>query len=252
MDPVAFEIFGLEIRWYAIFITFAMLLGVFLVSKQGKKEGFVENDLMDIFLCAFPLSIIGARLYYVLFRYSVYKGDVLSMLNIRQGGLAIHGGLIGAFIGGYFIVRKYGLNLWKTLDLYVPYLALGQAIGRWGNFMNQEAHGGPTDLPWGIMIDGVRVHPTFLYESILDFVLFVFLIYIRKNKKFDGQMISIYLIVYSIGRFFIEGLRTDSLMIGSFKIAQTVSVVLIIVGFGIWIMRKNNELDGAYVKRCYL
>ena len=241
MDPVAFEIFGLEIRWYAIFITFAMLLGVFLVSKQGKKEGFVENDLMDIFLCAFPLSIIGARLYYVLFRYSVYKGDVLSMLNIRQGGLAIHGGLIGAFIGGYFIVRKYGLNLWKTLDLYVPYLALGQAIGRWGNFMNQEAHGGPT---------GVRVHPTFLYESILDFVLFVFLIYIRKNKKFDGQMISIYLIVYSIGRFFIEGLRTDSLMIGSFKIAQTVSVVLIIVGFGIWIMRKNNELDGAYVKRC--
>ena len=172
------------------------------------------------------------------------------MLNIRQGGLAIHGGLIGAFIGGYFIVRKYGLNLWKTLDLYVPYLALGQAIGRWGNFMNQEAHGGPTDLPWGIMIDGVRVHPTFLYESILDFVLFVFLIYIRKNKKFDGQMISIYLIVYSIGRFFIEGLRTDSLMIGSFKIAQTVSVVLIIVGFGIWIMRKNNELDGAYVKRC--
>ena len=250
MDPVAFEIFGLEIRWYAIFITFAMLLGVFLVSKQGKKEGFVENDLMDIFLCAFPLSIIGARLCYVLFRYSVYKGDVLSMLNIRQGGLAIHGGLIGAFIGGYFIVKKYGMNLWKILDLYVPYLSLGQAIGRWGNFMNQEAHGGPTDLPWGIMIDGVRVHPTFLYESILDFVLFVFLIYIRKNKKFDGQMISIYLIVYSIGRFFIEGLRTDSLMIGSFKIAQNVSVVLIIVGFGIWIMRKNNELDGAYVKRC--
>ena len=248
MDPIAFEIFGLEIRWYAIIITFAMLLGVFLVSKQGKKEGFVENDLMDIFLCAFPLAIVGARLYYVLFRYSVYKGDFFSMLNIRQGGLAIHGGLIGAFIGGYFIIRKYGLNMWTTLDLYAPYISLGQSIGRWGNFMNQEAHGGPTNFPWGIMIDGVKVHPTFLYESILDFMLFLFLINIRKNKKFDGEMVSIYLIVYSIGRFFIEGLRTDSLMLGSFRIAQTISIMLIIIGFGIWAIRKNKKLDSPYFK----
>ncbi len=249
MNPTAFTIFGIGVRWYAIFITSAMLLGVFLVTRRGKKEGFLEDHLLDVFLYALFPAIIGARAYYVLFHFSSYQGNILDMINIRQGGLAIHGGLIGAVLGGMIAVKKYKLNIRKTLDIYAPYVALGQSIGRWGNFVNQEAHGGPTDLPWGITVDGVKVHPTFLYESIWDFGLFLLLLFLRKKKEFDGKLIAVYMVVYSVGRFFIEGLRTDSLMLGSLRAAQIISVLFIVLGVFIWINGKPKGVTSTYIEK---
>lgn len=239
MDPTAFTIFGVEVKWYAVLITSSMIIGVLLVMKRAKKEEFDPDHLLDVFLYALPFAIIGARLYYVTFHFSSYRGDLIEMINIRHGGLAIHGGLLGAFAGGMIAIKKHKLNLFKTMDIFSPYVILGQAIGRWGNYVNQEAHGGPTDLPWGIMVDGVKVHPTFLYESIWNLIFFSVLLFLRKHKKFDGQMTSVYLIGYSIGRFFIEAIRTDSLMLGSLRMAQVISLVFI--GLGAWIWHRNSD-----------
>ena len=163
-------------------------------------------------------------------------------MNTREGGLAIHGGIIGGVLVGYLFTRIKKIPFWKTADIVAPSIALGQAIGRWGNFINGEAHGGPTDLPWGILVDGVKVHPTFLYESLWDFGLFIFLIIYRKKKKFDGQIFLLYSIIYSAGRFWIEGLRTDSLMFMGIRVAQLVSVLIIIFGLLFYYkMRKKDK-----------
>lgn len=246
MDPTAFTIFGIEVKWYAILITSAMILGIVLVMNRAKKEEFDPDHLLDVFLYALPLAILGARLYYVLFNFSSYQGNFLEMINIRHGGLAIHGGLLGAFVGGLIAIRKHKLNLFKTTDIFLPYVILGQAIGRWGNYINQEAHGGPTDLPWGIMVDGMKVHPTFLYESLWNLIIFVLLLSVRRKKKFDGQMTAIYLIGYSVGRFFIEGLRTDSLMLGPLRMAQVISLLFILLGVTIWMKRASKGVEEAY------
>ena len=166
----------------------------------------------------------------MIFNWSYYAGNISEILNFRGGGLAIHGGLIGGILAGFIYAKIKKINFFKLADCVVIGVPLAQAIGRWGNFFNQEAHGGPTDLPWGIMVDGVKVHPTFLYESIWDFGVFVFLLLFRKKQKYEGQILVNYIILYSIGRFFIEGLRTDSLMLGPLKMAQVISLVCIIVG----------------------
>lgn len=230
MNPVAFEIFGISVRWYGILISLGMLLGIFIAYFEAKRLGYNPDDIIDLALWAIPAALIGARLYYVIFQWEYYKGNVLKILNTREGGLAIHGGIIGGVLVGYLFTRIKKMPFWKTADIVAPSIALGQAIGRWGNFINGEAHGGPTNLPWGIIVDGVKVHPTFLYESLWDFGLFIFLILYRKNKKFDGEVFLLYGIIYSAGRFWIEGLRTDSLMFLGMRVAQLISILIIVFG----------------------
>lgn len=246
MDPVAFNIFGIDIMWYAVIITTAMVLGTLLTIRSGEKQGFVGDHILDIALVAIPLALIGARLYYVLFNLELYQGDWMSIFNTRLGGMAIHGGLIGGFLGGYIVAKYRKMNLLKIMDVAAPFLILAQAIGRWGNYVNMEAYGGPTSLPWGILIDGVMVHPTFLYESIWNLAVFALLIYIARRKKFDGQIAGLYMIMYSVGRFFIESLRTDSLMIGGLRTAQIVSILLIVGGIVFMFMVKKYGLRPAY------
>lgn len=245
MNPTAFTVFGIDIKWYAIIITSAMMLGIYLTMKTGKKQGFVEDHLLDLALVALPCAIICARAYYVIFNLEMYD-SFIEMINIRQGGLAIHGGLIGGFIGGLIVARKKHMNVLKVMDIIAPYLILAQAIGRWGNFVNKEAHGGPTDLPWGIMVDGIKVHPTFLYESLWNLLVFGLLLKLSKNKKFDGFICGLYMVLYSIGRFFIEGLRTDSLMIGPFRTAQLTSLLLIALGGTIIYVNRKRGVNSAY------
>ncbi|MCT4605353.1 MAG: prolipoprotein diacylglyceryl transferase [Marinisporobacter sp.] len=240
MDPVAFKLFGLAIRWYGILIATGMVLGTILAIKRAKKQGIEEDKVLDLLLFAIPAAIIGARTYYVIFNFESYGGDILSMINIRQGGLAIHGGVIGGVLVGYFFCKKHRISFRKMVDICAPSIILGQAIGRWGNFINKEAYGSPTDLPWAIVVDGVRVHPTFLYESIWNFMVFLFLLWYDKNKKFHGELFLLYGALYSTARFFIEGLRMDSLMFGPFRVAQLVSIGAILLASSfIYIGRKK-------------
>jgi phosphatidylglycerol:prolipoprotein diacylglycerol transferase len=198
-----------------------------------------DEDVLDTCLWMLPIGVIGARLYYVLFNLKYYD-SLAEAVNIRAGGLAIHGGLIFGILTVVIICRIKHINPLNMLDLFMPTVALAQAIGRWGNFFNGEAHGGPTDLPWGIIVDGVKVHPTFLYESIWCLLLFIGLSYFDKNKRrAHGQTFALYCIFYSIERFFVEALRTDSLMIGPFKQAQVISLCAIV--FGIILYRFSSK-----------
>lgn len=239
VNPIAFEIFGLEVRWYGILIALGMFIGSFIVLKAAKKKGYKEDDIIDLILVALPSGIIGARIYYVIFSWDYYAGDFLKMINLRGGGLAIHGGVIGGLIGGYIFCRRRKLNFFELADFVAPALVLAQSIGRWGNYANGEAHGGVTDLPWAILVDGKYVHPTFLYESIWNFLIFIFLITLGKRmKKKHGDLFLMYMGLYSFGRFFIEGLRTDSLMLGPLRIAQVISLVLI--GISVYFLFKRK------------
>lgn len=241
MDRYAFEIFGFGIAWYGIIIASAMLIGTLILTKIAKRYGYEENDIIDLVLVVLPSAIVGARLYYVIFEWSYYSQHPNMILAVRQGGLAIHGGVIGGLIGGYIICKIKKINFFEIADFFSIPLILGQAMGRWGNFINQEAHGGPTDLPWGIMVDGVKVHPTFLYESLWDLGVFFVLLFTFKKRKYYGSHFLNYMILYSIGRFFIEGLRTDSLMIGPLRTAQLISLIGIVIGLvGLFIMDKKK------------
>jgi prolipoprotein diacylglyceryl transferase len=240
MDPVAFEIFGIKIRWYGIFIATAFFLGTLLASKEAKRRGINEEEIIDLALFAIPAALIGARAYYVIFTWDMYKHNPIEIFNIRGGGLAIHGGVIAGVLVGLIFCKFRKHNFWTFADITAPSIILGQAIGRWGNYTNQEAFGGPTDLPWGIMIDGVKVHPTFLYESIWNFLSFIFLVWFsRKKSQVEGEVFLLYVILYSLARFFIEGLRTDSLMWGDFRVAQIVSVVSILLAALVLYRRKK-------------
>ncbi|MGM0379767.1 MAG: prolipoprotein diacylglyceryl transferase [Bacillota bacterium] len=245
MDPVAFEIFGLSVRWYGIFMALAIMLGVFIVLKQGKKKGYTEDEIIDLVLVVVPTGIVGARIYYVLFNLDYYGSDILKMINLRGGGLAIHGAVLGGLLGGFIYCKKKKLNFLQLTDFVAPALILGQAIGRWGNFTNGEAHGGPTDLPWAIVVDGIKVHPTFLYESIWNLCIFLFLITIgKKIKKKHGDIFAMYFGLYSVGRFFIEDLRTDSLMFGNIQMARVMSLILIALSiYYIFIKKDKGNLN---------
>ncbi len=241
MNPVAFSLFGLEVRWYGVIISFAVLIGIILAVREAERKGIGEDNLIDMLLYAIPLAVIGARIHFVIFSFDNYRGDWKKMLNFREGGLAIHGAIIVAVIVAVIFAKKRKLDFWTIADICAPSLILGQAIGRWGNFINQEAHGGPTDLPWGIMIDGVKVHPTFLYESLGNLIVFFFLLWYRKNKsKESGEVFLLYIILYSVVRFFVEGLRTDSLMIGPLRTAQVISIISILIGLGFFYMRRKK------------
>ncbi len=247
MNPVAFEIFGLAVRWYGIIIALGMLIGAILALREAKRIGFNEEYIIDLLIFAIPAAIIGSRIYYVIFKWEEYRDSLWRIVDIRGGGLAIHGGIIAAVIVALIFTRIKKLSFWKMADICAPSIILGQAIGRWGNFINQEAHGVETDLPWGLMIDGVKYHPTFLYESLWNFLVFFFLLWYRKNRvKVRGEVFLLYVALYSFARFFIEGLRTDSLMVGPMRVAQIISIVLIVgVVILFYIRRKNYLLDGS-------
>lgn len=228
-DPIAFELFNLEIRWYGILVATGIALGTLVFYFRGPKRGISGDSVLDILIISIPIGVICARLYYVIFNWRYFAMDPVEILNIRGGGLAIHGGLLGGLAAAWFVAKYKRIRFLDMADAVVPGFALAQSIGRWGNYFNSEAHGGPTDLPWGIMVDGVKVHPTFLYESIWCFLLFLFLLWFDKKPRFAGQIACLYGILYSVERFLVEGLRTDSLMFGPFKQAQLLSLAIIVI-----------------------
>ncbi len=241
-NPIAFTIFGIDIMWYGILIGTGFGLAIWLSYKRAPKFGIPSERVLDLSIWLIPFSIIGARLYYVIFEWELYAGDFAKIIDVRLGGLAIHGGIIAGLIVGVLVAKKYKFSILDLMDVIFPTVALAQAIGRWGNFFNSEAHGGPTDLPWGIVIDGVAVHPTFLYESLWCLGIFIFLMIYEKRRIFPGQLALLYGMLYSFERFFVEGLRTDSLMIGNIRQAQLLSIVaLIACAVAYYIMLKKHK-----------
>ena len=234
-NPIAFTIAGIDIRWYGILIGVAFLLAIYISYLRAPKFGIVQDDIPDLTIFLIPCSIIGARAYYVIFSYDNYRGNFIQMLNLRAGGLAIHGGIIAGVIVSYIVAKRKKIKFSNLADLIMPQVALAQAIGRWGNFFNSEAHGGPTNLPWAITVYGEKVHPTFLYESIWCFFIFILLIFLSNKIKFNGQIALLYAMLYSFERFWVEGLRTDSLMIGQFRQAQVLSLVVFILALSAYI-----------------
>ncbi|SFE93423.1 prolipoprotein diacylglyceryl transferase [Alteribacillus iranensis] len=259
LDRVAFQLGTIPIYWYGVLIGIGALLGFLIANREANKRGMPKDIFADLLIFAIPISILCARLYYVLFRWEYYSQNPSQILAVWEGGLAIHGGLIGAVITAIIFCRVRRISFWKLADIAAPSIILGQAIGRWGNFMNQEAHGGPVtrefleslQLPEFIInqmyIDGVYYHPTFLYESLWNIAGFILLILLRRVNLRRGELFLSYVIWYSFGRFFIEGLRTDSLMIGEvLRAAQVMSLVLIIGAIVLWIYRRKTDLAHAH------
>ena len=240
-DPVAFTLFGMDIMWYGVLIGTGFVLAIILCYKRAPKHGIQSDHILDFAIFLIPASIIGARAYYVLFSWENYAGDLWKILNIRNGGLAIHGGIIAGFIVGLLVCKYHKIDILELADLVFPTVALAQAIGRWGNFFNSEAHGGPTDLPWVVWADGQYVHPTFLYESLWCFALFWFLLWLDKRRAFPGQIACLYGMLYSLERGLVEQLRTDSLMIGSFKQAQVLSFFVFVLCLALYIILRNKR-----------
>ncbi|MBQ6841422.1 MAG: prolipoprotein diacylglyceryl transferase [Bacilli bacterium] len=260
MNPYIFEIGNFSLRWYTALILVGVLLGIGLVMKEGKRFGINKDFLFNMAFWAIIFGIIGARIYYVIFNYSLYKGDLMAMFKIWEGGLAIHGGILAGALTVFLYCKKYNVSFVRVTDLCVPALLLAQGIGRWGNFFNGEAHGPATSLAHlqslhlpefiieGMNISGIYYEPTFLYESIACLIGFIVIIIIRRFKYVKiGTLTSIYLMYYSVIRFFIESLRTDSLMLGGFKVAQIVSVVLFLVGLiSTMIISRKGRFEDLY------
>ncbi|MBE5672489.1 prolipoprotein diacylglyceryl transferase [Staphylococcus sp. SS35] len=250
IDPVAFNLGPLSVRWYGIIIAIGILLGYFVAQRALVKAGLHKDTLVDIIFYSALFGFIVARIYFVIFQWPYYAENPGEIIKIWHGGIAIHGGLIGGFIAGVIVCKIKNLNPFQIGDIVAPSIILAQGIGRWGNFMNHEAHGGPVSraflehlhLPNFIIenmyINGQYYHPTFLYESIWDVAGFIILVNIRKHLRL-GETFFLYLTWYSIGRFFIEGLRTDSLMLTSnIRIAQVVSIILILVSISLIVYRR--------------
>lgn len=254
MNRVFLHLGSINIYWYSVMILLGVIIGMYIALKESKKEKlyeYFENLIFEVLL----FGIIGARLYYVIFNFSIYKSNLLSIFKIWEGGLAIYGGIIGGLIAIIYNAKKHQKSIIKTTDIIAPGLIIAQAIGRWGNFFNQEAHGGiasysflkklhlPKFIIDGMYIDGNYYHPTFLYESMWCLLGFITLLIIRKvTKRKKGIVTYSYFIWYGIGRFFIEGLRTDSLYLGSLRISQVVSVIIVIIGI-IGLIKENLKKE---------
>lgn len=255
MNPIMINLGFIQIYWYSFFIFSALLVGGFLLFKESKKFGISDDFLSNLIFLTVPISLVGARLYYVIFNISYYKNNFLSIFKVWEGGLAIHGGVIAGLFFIFYYCKKHKEKFCLLIDLIVPSLIIGQSIGRWGNFFNSEAHGGVTTLENlekmnipsfiidGMYIDKAYYIPTFFYESIWCLFGFFILIFIRKSKNLKlNHISSFYLIWYGIGRCIIEGMRTDSLMFGSLRIAQIVSILMIFIGLILfWYSSKNNQ-----------
>lgn len=255
INPIAVSnLFGtqINIHWYGIIIASAIMITLTLAMRQSKKFNIKEDDLVDMFLLALPVSIIFARLFFVVFTWENYKNDLMGVFKIWEGGLAIYGALIGAILSVYFYSRKKKIDMLNLCDFACVYLPLAQSIGRWGNFTNQELYGTFTTLPWGMtgsIIGDNPVHPTFLYESLLNIIVFTVLLKLRKNKKVKGSVLAIYLMLYSLVRFMMEFLRTDKFDLdlaggGNVRYNQ-VFAALVFVGAFIWLINltKKSQID---------
>lgn len=261
VDPVALRLGNLEIRWYALIIVTGIILAIYLASKEAVKVGLKEDDVVDFMLWGLPMSIIGARLYYVIFELPYYLAHPLEIFAIWNGGLAIYGGLIAGGLTLFFYCRYNFINFWKFLDVTGPSIILAQAIGRWGNFMNHEAYGPDTTkeflqklhLPHFIIenmyIEGIYRTPTFLYESVWNVLGFIVLILLRRKNYLlkQGEVFLGYVIWYSFGRFFIEGMRTDSLyLVGNLRVSQLLSLLLFFGGIALVIFRRKKYPQLAF------
>ncbi len=260
MSKYAFTIGNFSIRWYSIMLLIAVVLGGYILFKEGRKFNFNRDFLFNLFFWVIVFGFIGARTYYVIFNFELYENDLVSIFRIWEGGLAIHGGIIAGLITLIIYCKKYNARIFKITDMCCIPLILGQAIGRWGNFFNQEAHGAaisyaklksmhiPDFIINGMNIGGIYYAPTFLYESIWCLLGAIVLLIAKKFKYLKvGQLTSIYLMWYSVGRFFIENQRTDSLMLGGFKVAQLVSVLMFVVGlFAFMILSRRSKFENLY------
>lgn len=254
LNPIALELGPLSIHWYGIIIGTGLLLGLYIATNEAVKRGLQKEVFTDLVLWAVPIALICARIYYVIFNWSYYSQHPDEIIAIWKGGIAIHGALIGAIVTTVVFAKKKNLSFWKLADIAAPSIILGQAIGRWGNFMNQEAHGGPVSrefleslqLPDFIInqmyIEGSYYHPTFLYESLWNLIGFLILLILQRLNLKRGEVFLTYVIWYSIGRFFIEGMRTDSLMLtDSLRMAQVLSVVLVITSTVLILYRRTRK-----------
>jgi phosphatidylglycerol:prolipoprotein diacylglycerol transferase len=261
IDPVALSLGPIQIHWYGVIIGVGIALALFLAMREGERRGLHKDIFPDLMLWAIPIAIISARIYYVAFEWDYYSQNPGDIIKIWNGGIAIHGALIGSVITAIVFSRKRNISFWKLADIAAPSIIIGQAIGRWGNFINQEAHGGEVTrsfleglfLPEFIInqmyIDGTYYHPTFLYESIWNLLGFILLMSLRRVNLRQGEIFLSYVIWYSIGRFFVEGMRTDSLMLTeSLRIAQTISIALIVIAVALFVYRRVK----GYAKVRYL
>lgn len=264
------SVFGFEIAYYGIIIGLGVIAGILLAAYLAKKSGINPDLIYDFALYEVVFSVIGARLYYVIFSWDLYKDNIWSVFNIREGGLAIYGAVIAAVLTAVVYTRVKKIVFWPLVDIGAPALILGQIMGRWGNFFNREAFGGYTDSLFAMqlpldavrvgditdemlankeVIDGIayiQVHPTFLYESLWNLAVFGVLLFFWKRKKFDGQIFLMYLFGYGVGRFLIEGLRTDSLMIPNtgLRVSQVLALVLVITSAILFFIKiKKKDVD---------
>ncbi|MET1181364.1 prolipoprotein diacylglyceryl transferase [Peribacillus simplex] len=251
LNPIAIDLGPIQVHWYGLIIGFGVLLGLIIALRESERRGLDKEIFTDMILFAVPIAIISARIYYVIFQWEYYSQNPGDIIKIWNGGIAIHGALIGAVLTAIVFAKVKKVSFWKLADIAAPSLLLGQAIGRWGNFMNQEAHGGEITrsflenmhLPEFIInqmyINGAYYHPTFLYESIWNIAGVIILLSLRKVNLRRGELFLTYVIWYSIGRFYIEGLRTDSLMLTeSLRIAQVISIVLVVVAIALVVYRR--------------
>jgi phosphatidylglycerol:prolipoprotein diacylglycerol transferase len=257
INRVAFELFGLQIYWYAIIIVSGIALALWMSNREAVRVGLKEDDMTNFILWALPIAIIGARLYYILFDLEPYLADPIQIFNTRSGGLAIYGGLIAAVIVLIVYTRHNFIDPWLFLDVVAPGVMLGQAMGRWGNFTNHEAYGGETTrqfleslhLPQFIInnmyIDGAFRQPTFFYESMWSLLGLILILIIRKKVAVKrGELFLGYVTWYSFGRFFVEGMRTDSLyFFGELRVSQVLSLVLFVGGIALLYYRRKKRTD---------
>jgi phosphatidylglycerol---prolipoprotein diacylglyceryl transferase len=255
MSSIFLDLGFVQIYWYSIFVFLGLFIGGFVVLFESRKFGIPEDFMINMIFYLVPISIIGARLYYVMFNWTYYQENINEIFQVWNGGLAIHGGLIFGLIWIYIYCKKYKINVGRFLDMTVVGLLIGQSIGRWGNFFNQEAYGSVVTLEFlknlrlpNFIIEGMNIggnyhHPTFLYESLWTLLGFIIIIIIRKNKYIKiGHLTSFYLVWYGIGRFFIEGLRTDSLMFETLKAAQIASLGMILIGIAMFIYKLRGSV----------
>lgn len=256
IDPVAFNLGPLTVMWYGVIIAIGIVLALWLAGKEADRLGFEEDYILDAALWVVPIGFIGARLYYVLFELDYYLANPTHIIAIWEGGLAIYGGVIAGALVIIWYTKKTKKPLWLTLDVVAPSLMIAQAIGRWGNFVNQEAHGGPVSLAFlqklhlpefiieQMHIDGAYYHPTFLYESLWNLLGFVLIMLFRHKEGLfkRGEIALSYVAWYAFGRFFIEGMRTDSLYLfnSPIRISQALSFVLFFVAIALIIYRRRT------------
>ena len=251
ISPIAFSIGSYHIYWYGIIIASGLLLAVGYAMKTAPRYNVNASKLINCVLVGIITGIVGARLYFCFFQWDYYSKNPVEILHINNGGLAIYGGIIGSMIGGLIIVKIQKMKVMPVLDIAMISFLIGQGIGRWGNFMNQEAYGTPTDLPWGMMSEGtnmVAVHPCFLYESIWCLLGFVLLHFYGKYKqKYAGQIFYMYLVWYGFERMIVEGLRTDSLYLPfspfgfDIRVSQLLSLLIFLIGIILLILNRKKE-----------